>query len=167
MNRKAMLISLGLILVTSAAGLATWVMLPDRGPVKVFLFAPAAGLFLWGFFAFIRHAHPGRPVRSEGAMFYAPVLLVALIQFYVISQAVHLDWSGPRLFGVAIGLVWAMMGNAMGKLNPGHPFGLRTPWTLADPHIWDQTNRFGGWAMVLAGLPPSSSPSPCLPAGPC
>ena len=152
MNRKTMMISLCLILLITLAGIAAWAISSDSGPVEVFLSAPAAGLFLWSFFAFIRHAHPGRPVRGEAAMFHAPVLLAALIQVYMIAQAFHLDWSGPRLGGVAIGLVWAMIGNAMGKLNPGHPFGLRTPWTLADPHIWDQTNRFGGRAMVLAGL---------------
>lgn len=168
-ERKAMLISLGLIALISMAGLAVWATLPGGEPIAVhfdgngapdgwveparaFLFLPASCLFVWGFFVFLRRAHPDRPVRSAAAMFYAPVLLLALTQFYMITHALGLDWSGPRLFGVAIGLVWVMMGNAMGKLHPGHPFGIRTPWTLGDPHIWDQTNRFGGRAMVLAGL---------------
>jgi len=168
-DRKAMLISLGLIVLMTVTSLIAWALLPGDGPIathfgvdgqpngwmppaEAFLFGPALSVVLWGFFAFVRRQDPSRHVRGEAVIIYAPVTVVALAQFYVISYAFHVDWSAPRLVGAAIGVSWIMTGNLLGKLAPNHAFGLRTPWTLADPQVWDQTNRFGGWVMVLAGL---------------
>ena len=45
-----------------------------------------------------------------------------------------------------------VIGNVMGKLRPNHFVGFRTPWTLANERVWDQTHRFGGKVFVLGGM---------------
>lgn len=30
--------------------------------------------------------------------------------------------------------------------------GIRTPWTLADPAVWERTHRLGGYLCAAAGL---------------
>jgi uncharacterized membrane protein len=43
-------------------------------------------------------------------------------------------------------------GNVFGKLRWNYTVGIRTPWTLADEWVWDQTHRVGGWVFVIGGM---------------
>jgi len=45
-----------------------------------------------------------------------------------------------------------IMGNYFGKLKNNWFMGIRTPWTLSSPEIWDKTHRLGGKLFMLAGL---------------
>ena len=54
------------------------------------------------------------------------------------------------IFG--IGVLFVILGNFMGKVRQNWFIGLRTPWTLADPEVWQKSQRVGGWAFVLGGL---------------
>lgn len=47
--------------------------------------------------------------------------------------------------------LFLVIGNVMGKLRPNYTVGIRTPWTLANDRVWDQTHRFGGKTFVFAG----------------
>jgi uncharacterized membrane protein len=40
----------------------------------------------------------------------------------------------------------------MGKVRQNYFVGLKTPWTLNDPEVWQKSQRFAGWMFVLAGL---------------
>lgn len=64
-----------------------------------------------------------------------------------------------RVFPVAFGLFFALLGNVLGKVQRNFWIGIRTPWTLADERVWDQTHRaasklwfFGGIGMAILGL---------------
>ncbi len=54
-----------------------------------------------------------------------------------------------RLF---IGLLFIILGNYMGKLRTNFFVGIRTPWTLSNPEVWQKTHRRGAWVFVLMGL---------------
>ncbi len=43
-----------------------------------------------------------------------------------------------------IGLLITLLGNYFKTLRPNYFIGIRTPWTLEDPGIWDRTHRLGG-----------------------
>lgn len=53
---------------------------------------------------------------------------------------------------VAIGLLLAGLGNYFGKLTRNFFVGIRTPWTLANPEVWERTHRFSGAVAVVGGL---------------
>jgi uncharacterized membrane protein len=78
------------------------------------------------------------------------VLLVA--EAMLIGRAANptFDVMGP--VAMAVGVLLLALGNVMGKARHNAVFGLRTPWTLADPRVWDKAHRFLGRAWVLAGL---------------
>jgi hypothetical protein len=44
------------------------------------------------------------------------------------------------------------LGNIMPKLPRNGLVGIRTPWTLDDPAVWERTHRLGGYLVTAAGL---------------
>ncbi|MFA6523505.1 MAG: SdpI family protein [Candidatus Peribacteraceae bacterium] len=61
------------------------------------------------------------------------------------------DFVG-RFVTFGIGILFVILGNYMGKIRQNFFVGLRTPWSLSDPEVWNRSQRFGGWAFVLGGL---------------
>jgi len=55
------------------------------------------------------------------------------------------------VFG-AMGLLFILLGNFMGKLRPNYFAGIRTPWTLESKTVWLKTHRLGGRVMVAGGI---------------
>lgn len=56
-----------------------------------------------------------------------------------------------RVLLSATGLLFAVLGNFMGKFTKNFFCGIRTPWTLASDEVWFRTHRLGGRLFVLAG----------------
>ena len=52
---------------------------------------------------------------------------------------------------VAVGMLFMIIGNFLGKVRKNFFLGIRTPWTLASDEVWAKTHRLGGWCFVLAG----------------
>ena len=49
-------------------------------------------------------------------------------------------------------MLFIILGNYMGKVRQNYFVGLKTPWTLNDPEVWQKSQRLAGWAFVLSGL---------------
>lgn len=54
--------------------------------------------------------------------------------------------------GVTVGIGLMLLGNYLPKIKRNYSFGCKTPWALDNDQNWRLTHRFGGVAMVLAGL---------------
>jgi uncharacterized membrane protein len=74
--------------------------------------------------------------------------------FYNLGYAVNINVIVPLL----IGLLMIVLGNFMGKIKRNWFVGVRTPWTLSSENVWNKTNRFGGFMMVLFGFLVIASP---------
>ncbi|MGH8214642.1 MAG: SdpI family protein [Rhodanobacteraceae bacterium] len=53
---------------------------------------------------------------------------------------------------VAVGALFMVIGNFIGKFRKNFFVGIRTPWTLTSEVVWERTHRLAGWLFVLAGL---------------
>lgn len=73
------------------------------------------------------------------------------ITMYV-SLNIEQSFLVGRLVTFGIGAMFVILGNYMGKLRHNYFVGLKTPWTLADPEVWQKSQRVAGWAFVLGGL---------------
>lgn len=67
--------------------------------------------------------------------------------------------GGSSLVSVGCGVLFIVLGNYMPRIRQNYTFGCRTPWALADEHVWQRTQRMGGItfivmgaAMIVAGL---------------
>jgi uncharacterized membrane protein len=81
-------------------------------------------------------------------------LLLFLTAVHIITIGYALGWpvSVPRAISVGVGLLLAVMGNELGRVQPNFFVGIRTPWTLASPEVWRRTHRIGGRAFAAVGL---------------
>ena len=51
-----------------------------------------------------------------------------------------------------MGLLFLFLGNMLGKIKPNFFFGVRTPWTISDPDVWNKTHRLAGMLWFWSGL---------------
>jgi uncharacterized membrane protein len=93
--------------------------------------------------------------RSQGLYLggWAAILFMGLV-IEVVVLAAALDWALPvnRLMIAAGGVVFAAIGNQLGKSRSMYLIGLRTPWTLASEEVWIRTHRLAGKLMVVGGV---------------
>ena len=45
---------------------------------------------------------------------------------------------------VAVGLLFVVLGNFLGKVRKNFFLGIRTPWTLSNEIVWQKTHKLGG-----------------------
>jgi uncharacterized membrane protein len=82
----------------------------------------------------------------------AMVGFTSLVAILVLLEAsgvnVHLN---EVIFG-ALGALFIVIGNYLGKVRKNFFLGIRTPWTLASDEVWARTHRIAGRLFVLYGL---------------
>lgn len=83
--------------------------------------------------------------------------LVAMMAYmYAVTMYVTFYPEYNNLVGravmIGIGILFVVLGNVMGKVRQNYFVGLKTPWTLEDPGVWQKSQRFAGWMFVFAGL---------------
>jgi uncharacterized membrane protein len=175
MSRKSLgILSLFMVLVMLAIALAVGRHLPadlrlpthwgisgrpdrfsDKWPA---LFSPAAmtalvSLFFW--FLPVIEPRTKNLSRSTGLYLWTWVALLVLsaaIQLTILSIALHWNLRVEHIMTAAMGVVFVLIGNQLGKSRSMFMVGFRTPWTLASEEVWIGTNRLGGKLMVLGGV---------------
>jgi uncharacterized membrane protein len=86
---------------------------------------------------------------------YGIALALALMGYlHVVILIGILGGDGPSARALFAGmcLFFALMGNILGKVRSNFWMGVRTPWTLASPKVWERTHRLAAWLWVATGL---------------
>lgn len=84
-------------------------------------------------------------------------IVFGLMGFFLLLQIAMLQ-STTGKFSMSVGITVAVcaliayLGNFMGKVTPNYFVGIRTPWTLESPAVWERTHRLGAKLMVGAAL---------------
>ena len=132
---------------------------PDRyaGKWLALLMPPAVAAALSAFFYFVPSLEPRESnlKRSQGLYLWgwlSILLLVATIEAITVSMALGWKWRVFHVLTAAMGVMFVMIGNQLGKSRSMYLFGIRTPWTLASEEVWIRTHRTGGKLMVAGGL---------------
>lgn len=69
------------------------------------------------------------------------IIFNAAIHVVVLNSAQGNELN-PTVFGILICMLFGFLGNFMGKVTPNYYVGIRTPWTLESPIVWERTHRF-------------------------
>jgi uncharacterized membrane protein len=118
---------------------------------------PCVGVLVLLLLAFTPRFAPRALGFADVAGPYGVVLIGVAAMFLVAEAAVAMRGLDPafdvlRWVFLAIGILFAVIGNLLGKVRYNFVFGVRTPWTLRDKRVWDKTHRFTGRLMVLAAV---------------
>ncbi len=94
-------------------------------------------------------------------------LLFGYIGFLSAHSALHHEIDLPGWLVPALFFFLAAIGNYLHSLRSNYFIGIRTPWTLEFPEIWERTHRFGGklwfWCGLLGGVIAFLLPGHLLP----
>lgn len=168
------LISVVVVLLMVGLSAWAWVQLPadasipvhwnaagqvDRygGKAEGLLLLPAVMVFVLLVFNIIRYIDPLRVNIERSGPAYRAVLLgtlffMAVLHVGAVLSAVGYPINIGLLAAPAVGLMFIVMGNYMGKIRRNYMFGVRTPWTLASELSWNKTHRLSGKLFVLSGV---------------
>ena|SRR5579863_5651259 len=82
------------------------------------------------------------------------VLLVffAYIHFTLLSTAAGRHFDVPKAVLGGVCALFAAMGPMLSRLPRNFYVGVRTPWTLANEHVWQATHHFAAKCFTAGGL---------------
>ena len=173
-NSRAAWTSATLVVLMLGASLWTLALLPADAQVPIhfnasgaadgwapaavgLLLAPGLAALVWLLMLKLPVVDPLGANLLRSATAYAAVWIGAVAVLFaahamILASALGLAAPVAIVMPIAVGLLLMTIGNAMGKLRWNYTVGIRTPWTIADERVWDKTHRFGGRALVVAGL---------------
>ncbi len=137
---------------------------PDRygGRLEAFFLLPAIMAGLSVLFAILPSIDPrGRNLERSRIVLQTVWMgvLALLLLVQTILVGLGLSWIEPAdetlvptLILTAVGALYVLLGNVLGKARPNWFVGIRTPWTLSSDLSWDKTHRLTGRLMVASGL---------------
>lgn len=117
---------------------------------------------------FLPYLDPKKNRYQEFAKTYhifKTLILAVLALVYLASGAYNIGYAidVTLVSTIAIGLLFIVMGNYMGKIKYNWFIGIRTPWTLSSEKVWNKTHRFSGWLFIILGIVIIATPY--LPSG--
>ena len=80
------------------------------------------------------------------------IAFLGVIHVLVLGQSLGWRVDITTLVLVCTGALFMLLGNLLPLARSNFIFGIRTPWTLSNEHVWTRAQRVGGYAMVAAGL---------------
>jgi uncharacterized membrane protein len=81
----------------------------------------------------------------------ASVIVSCIVSVAAIRAALGAEHNMSTIVMVAVGALFMVIGNFLGKVRKNFFLGIRTPWTLASDEVWAKTHRLAGWCFVIAG----------------
>ncbi len=94
-------------------------------------------------------------VKFRGAFNTFIVLIVAfMLYIHALTLAYNLGYTFRMSLAIipGLGLIFVFAGVMMGQARRNYFIGIRTPWTLADDTVWDETHRLGSRLFIAAGI---------------
>lgn len=129
---------------------------PDAftSPGRLLVSGLSIGVLLYGVLLALPFLDQGRKndFLSSKRYYYLRItvqlFLSAMFSFMFLSAA-GWQFSVVRMIGLAVMLLFSILGRFMVSVGPNRLVGFRTPWTIGDREIWVKTHRVGGWVMTI------------------
>jgi uncharacterized membrane protein len=131
--------------------------LPREKVFGTFLLVPAAMAVLVALTVVLPWLSP-KPFTVDtfravfGYVMFLAVALLGFIQATLLWASLEQGVPLVRLFIGVMFLFFMLIGNVMGQVRRNFWMGVRTPWTLANDHVWVQTHRLAAWLFVTCGF---------------
>ena len=108
------------------------------------------------FLAFIPRFDPRAENLARSGSAYrwiigSALVLLGAVQVFIVLAALGNELDVTRFVGVAVGILFVIIGNFLGKTRSSWFLGIRTPWTLSSDRSWTLTHRLGGYLFIATG----------------
>jgi len=153
-------------------GLSFYHRLPDRIPThwnmygqvdgwstKTFgiLFGPFLSFGLLLLFIAIPYIDPRRQnyLNFHGAyMLFVNGFMLFMAVVYVVTLLAGLGQpvAVDKIVALGVAGLFFLLGVTLGRVKSNFFIGVRTPWTLENPVVWDKTHRLAGYAFTAGGI---------------
>ncbi|WP_138338615.1 MULTISPECIES: SdpI family protein [Streptococcus] len=169
-NKKLLLFTSILILLSSLVGCVFWYQLPEKIPThfnllgqadgynhKVFAIfgLPALMLLMHWLLLFLMIKDP----KSSNISSKIQVLIYWIIPFVsclsmisIYGESLGYSMMSGLLAQIFMGVLMIVIGNYLPKTRKNYIIGIRLPWTLESDKNWRKTHRLAGKIWVLGGL---------------
>lgn len=172
MNKKGMLVLSVLLAAAPVAALAVlYARLPGQVPLNwgvdgTVSYGPKSTLWmmtllspvLLALLRFLPKIDPRKKNYARFQGYYDGFCLVMMLFLMGMNTVIFSESLYPgrvsvsKLIITAVGLLFVFLGNLMPKVKNNFFMGVRTPWTLSDPDVWNRANRLGGQCFFVFGL---------------
>ncbi|SHF32439.1 Uncharacterized membrane protein [Thermoanaerobacter uzonensis DSM 18761] len=127
------------------------------GPKHDIFILPSIITIIYFVMLFIPLIDPKRANYGKFAGAYRVVRAVVVIIFVAVYFASTYSALGyridvNRMGNLIIPFMLIGFGSVMGKLRHNYFVGIRTPWTLADEEVWNNTHQLAGKLWLIAGI---------------
>lgn len=149
-----------------------WPSVPDQVPIhwnlqgevdgygsKAFglTLTPAIGVGLYLLLLLLPLIDPGRvnienSAKAYGAIRFSVMAFLTALHIVCVRAALGHEVSMNLFMGLAMAVLFIVLGNYLGKLRPNWFAGVRTPWTLSSQLSWTKTHRLAGPVFMLMGV---------------
>lgn len=172
-NRTWEIVQIGIIVAMSVAAAVRWGSVPDRIPIhwnaagevdgyggkfSGLLLLPIVAIGLYLLLKYIPLIDPAKRNYETFASTYLLVRVVLMVYLGFVYTVLLLAIGREETFPVgdliigSVGVLFIVLGAAMGKFRPNWFAGIRTPWTLTSKLSWTKTHRLGGRVFIATGL---------------
>lgn len=161
-----------ILIAMFAVAMTAWPFAPERIPVhwnlqgeidryggrfEGLLLMPLVALAVYGLLLVISKIDPARSNYESFrgawlAIRSTLVILLALLHVCIVLIAFGYPIDMGAAMPLAIGVMFVIFGNLMGKIRPNWFVGIRTPWTLSSRTSWNKTHRLAGRLFILIGV---------------
>lgn len=155
-----------------AASVWAWDKVPDRIPVHFgldgtadrwgakwegLLIMPGLVALIGAIMAVVPLIDPRKSnLASSGGFYYAvwygELAVMSVAHAGLIAAAMGAIANLGQWIAIAVGALFVLLGNFMGKSRANWFAGFRTPWTLSSDYSWQKTHRMTGWMFMLTGI---------------
>jgi uncharacterized membrane protein len=80
------------------------------------------------------------------------IAMLAYIQILILLGSLGMAVNMSRSIEGGVCLLIALLGNVMGKVRRNFFVGIRTPWTIANERVWNETHRLAAKTFFAGGL---------------
>jgi immunity protein, SdpI family len=172
-TRNTIIVSIIVILVATIASVIVYPQLPEvaashwdangqvNGYMPRFWAAFLMPLMSIGLLFLLLAVPSIDPLKVNIAKFrnYYNVFVLVIIVFMLIIHGITLVWNlGYNQFNIgnaivpAVGLIFIFAGIMMAKAKRNFFIGIRTPWTLSNDTVWEETHKLGSKLFIGAGI---------------
>lgn len=113
-------------------------------------------VLIYGIFLVVPAIDPKNKIAQMGSKYQSIKVLLtvfmSILALFIIYTAKNESFSNPNMLVLLIGILYLILGNYFKTIKANYFIGIRTPWTLENETVWNDTHKMGGIMWFIGGI---------------